>query len=256
VFATAPLAGLIVYPPVAGWGLLAVTAGLLALAAWWRRADWTMAGSLLSFGQALLTILIAGLLMFGLNLVSGSAGGEYYDRLAALPRLELVAGLAALAALLFCASAAAGSDWDRRLTFVKLCFVAALGVQIALPGAGPVFAWPAVLAALAVAISARLNGRAAAIVPALLAVPGLTLTAELAHFAFLGVGAPMPFACAPLLIPVLALTAPLLPVGPRRPALAGLVACVGAAFAVALWVNLDAPAPSVPPYAGTEKQQG
>jgi hypothetical protein len=256
VFATAPLLGLVVYPPGAGWGVLAVTAGLLALAAWWRRADWTLGGSLLSFGQALLALVIAGLLMFGLNLLSGSVGGEYYDRLAALPRLELVAGLAALAALLFVASAAAGSDWDRRLTFVKLCFVAALAMQIWLPGAGPIFAWPALLAALALAITARLEGRAAAIPAALLAIPGLALTAELAHFAFLGVGAPMPWATAPLLLAVLALTAPLLPAGPRRPALAALAGCVAGALALALWVNLDAPAASIPPYAGTEKRQG
>lgn len=256
VFATMPGLGLLVYRPAAGWGVLALSAGLLALAAWWRRDDWTIAASALSFGQAVLVLVIAGLLMFGLNLVSGSVGAEYYDRLAALPRLELVAGLAALAALLFAASAPAGSAWDRWLTWAKLCFVAALAVQIWLPGAGPVFAWPALMAALAAAIGARSSGTMQHVPAALLAVPGLALTAELAHFAFLGVGAPMPWATAPLLVPVLALLAPLVPAGPRRPALAGLSASVAAALAVALWVNLDAPAASVPPYAGTEKSQG
>jgi hypothetical protein len=256
VFATMPGLGLLVYPPAAGWGVLAVAAGLLALAAWWRRGDWTIAASALSFGQAVLVLIVAGLLMFGLNLVSGSVGAEYYDRLAALPRLELVAGLAALAALLFAASAPAGSAWDRWLTWVKLCFVAALAVQIWLPGAGPVFAWPALLAALAAAIGARTSVTMQLVPAALLAIPGLALTAELAHFAFLGVGAPMPWATVGLLIPVLALLAPLVPVGPRRPALLGVSASVAAALAVALWINLDAPAASVPPYAGTEKSQG
>jgi hypothetical protein len=256
VFAVMPGLGLLVYPKSAGWGVLAITAGLLALAAWWRRDDWTLTGSLMAFGQALLVLIIAGLLMFGLNLVSGSVGAEYYDRLASLPRLELVAGLAALAALMFAASAPAGSTWDRGLTWAKLCFVAALAVQVWLPGAGPVFAWPALLAALSLALAARLPGASSSIPAALLAVPGLALTAELAHFAFLGIGAPMPWATAPLLLPVLALAAPLLPAGPRRPVLAGLAACVGLAFAIALWVNLDAPAASVPPYAGTEKSQG
>ena len=65
----------------------------------------------------------------------------------------------------------------------------------------------------------------------------------------------------PLLIPVLALLAPTLPDGPgslgnRRPALlAGGIAVLLAAC-LALWVNLDERAPSVPPYAGTEKSQG
>jgi hypothetical protein len=256
VFAVMPGLGLLVYPAVAGWGVLALSALLLGLAAWWRRPDWTIASSMLSFGQALLVLIIAGLLMFGLNLVSGSVGGEYYDRLAALPRLELVAGLGALAALLFAASSPAGTGWDRWLTWPKLCFVAALAVQIWLPGAGPIFAWPALLAAVAAAMGARTNGPMQRVPAALLAVPGLALTAELAHFAFLGVGAPMPWATAPLLIPVLALLAPIMPEGPRRPALAGLVTCVALGTAVALWVSLDAPAASVPPYAGTEKQQG
>lgn len=256
VFATFPGLGLIVHSPAAGWGVLALSAGLLGLAAWWRRGHWTIAASALSFGQAVLVLVIAGLLMFGLNLVSGSVGAEYYDRLAALPRLELVAGLAALAALLFAASAPAGTAWDRWLTWPKLCIVAALAVQIWLPGAGPVLAWPALLAALAAAIGARISGPMQIVPAALLAIPGLALTAELAHFAFLGVGAPMPWATVGLLIPVLALLAPLVPAGPPRPALTGMAVSTAAAMAVALWVSLDAPAASVPPYAGTEKQQG
>ncbi len=258
VFATAPGIGIISYAPDAGWGVLAVTAGLLSLAAWWRRSEWTLGASAMAFGQALLTLIVAGLLMWGLNLLSGSVGAEYYDRLAALPRLEVVAGLAALAALLFAASAGTGTLWDRWLTWVKLCFVAALAVQIWLPGAGPVFAWPALLAAVGLAIGARpgASGLAQIVPAALLAIPGLALTAELAHFAFLGVGAPMPFVAAPLLIPVLALIAPITPTGPRRAAMAACLVAVGIAGGMALWVALDARAPSVPPYAGTEKQQG
>jgi hypothetical protein len=259
VFATAPGLGLITYPPALGWALIAVTAALLTLAAWWRRADWTLGASVLAFGQGLLTVLIAGGLMFGLNLLSGSSGAEYYDRLAALPRLEIIAGLAALAALLFAASAAAGTLWDRWLSWVKFCFVLALASQIWLPGAGPIFAWPALLAAVGLAIGARpgAQGLATHLLPAaLLAIPGLTLTAELAHFTFLGVGAPMPFATALLLVPVLALIAPITPAGPRRPALIAAVVCVALASALALWVAMDAPADSIPPYAGTEKSQG
>lgn len=258
VFATAPLLGVIVYPAAAGWAVVGAGALLLGLAAWWRRRELAIVGGMLALGQAVLTLIIAGLLMWGLNLLSGSVGAEYYDRLAALPRLELVAGLAALAALLFVASAAAGSFWDRWILLVTLCLVAALAVQIMLPGAGPIFAWPALLAALGLAIGA-LPGTSGTwrIVPALLlAVPGLAITAELGHFAFLGVGAPMPFVTVPLLIPVLALLAPAIPTGPRQPALIGGAAALVLAAGVALWINLDAPADSIPPYAGTEKKQG
>jgi hypothetical protein len=262
VFATAPIFGLIVYPAVFGLVPVAAAAALLGLAAWWRRGEWSIGGSSLALGQLLITLVIAGLLMFGLNLLSGSVGAEYYDRLAALPRLELVAGLAALAAVLFTASAAAGTAWDRWIGFVLVCLMGGLAMQILLPGAGPIFAWPALLASIGLVFAAwtagsgdRLNWPA--LVPALLlAIPGLTLTAELAHFAFLGVGAPMPFALVPLLIPALALLAPALPTGPRLPALGAAAALLVLAAGAALWVRFDPVAPSVPPYAGTEKSQG
>jgi len=257
VFASAPGFGILVYSAAMGWGLLAVTAGLLVLAAAWRKAEWRIADAALAIGQAVLVLLIAGLLMFGLNLLSGSAGAEYYDRLAALPRLEAVALLAAFAALLFAASAGVGTLWDRWLGWAMLCFAAALAVQVVLPGAGPVFAWPALLAALGLAIGARLGPGLTQLAPAaVLAVPGLAMAGELFHFTFLGIGGPTPYGTVVLLMPVLALIAPLVPTGPRRPALMSAAIAVSLAAGVALWVKFDAVAPSVPPYAGTEKQQG
>jgi hypothetical protein len=263
VFATAPGLGIIVYPEATGWGVLLVTAGLILLAAWWRRDAWHIADAALAFGQALLVLLIAGLLMFGLNLLSGSVGAEYYDRLAALPRLEAMALLAALAALLFAASAGVGTLWDRWFSWVTFCLVLALAAQVWLPGAGPVFAWPALLAALGLAIGARVGRAGAAgsglapLVPAaVLAVPGLAMASEMFHFTFLGIGAPMPYGTVVLLVPVLALIAPVVPTGPRRPALIGAAVAVSLAAGLALWVKLDPVAASVPPYAGTEKQQG
>lgn len=263
VFASAPLVGIIVYAPATGWALLGVTAALIVLATVWRRRECSLGGALLALGQAVLAVVIAGLLMFGLNLLSGSVGAEYYDRLAALPRLEVAAALAALALVAFLAAAPAGSLWDRWLMWAALCFAGALAAQILLPGAGPVLAWPALLAAIGAALGARPGGSGVMQVApaALLAIPGVALGAELFHFAFLGVGAALPYATAPLLFPVLALLAPLMPDGPtpfnqRRPVvLLGVLAIVLAA-GMALWVNLDARAPSVPPYAGTEKQQG
>ncbi len=259
VFASAPLLGIIVYSPATGWGLLAAIAGLLLLAGYWRRAEWSLGGMLMALGQAVLALIIAGLLMFGLNLLSGSVGAEYYDRLAALSRLEVVAALAALAVLLFLGAAPAGSLWERWLSWAALCFSGALVAQIMLPGAGPVLAWPALLAAIAAVLGARPGAsRVAQLAPAvLLAIPGLALGTELFHFAFLGIGAPMPFATVPLLIPVLALLAPLTPGGANhRPAVLAGGAVLLLAACLALWVNLDERAPSVPPYAGTEKSQG
>ena len=89
-----------------------------------------------------------------------------------------------------------------------------------------------------------------------MAVPGLAMASEMFHFTFLGIGAPMPYGTVVLLVPVLALIAPVVPTGPRRPALIGAAVAVSLAAGLALWVKLDPVAASVPPYAGTEKQQG
>ncbi len=246
-FAGVPGAGLVVLATGAGWAVLAATWAALALAAWRRRNEWTVAGCALAFGQALITLALAALAMTGLDLLSGTIGGEYYDRLAALPRLEVMALLAAGAALLFAASAPAGSTTDRWITWVKLGWAAGLAAQIWLPGAAPIFAWPALLAALGlVAGSVPGAGRWPA---ALLALPGIGLLAEIGHFAFLGVGASLPAATAVLLVPLLALLAPLWPTGPRRPALLAAATALALGGAIALWVNLDARAASVPVYA-------
>lgn len=87
----------IVYPAVAGWAILLV-AGLLIGAALRRdRPELRAIGGGMILTGAL--ILHGALLLTAFNAVSGSGGANYYDRLAALPRLEAVAGLL-IAALL------------------------------------------------------------------------------------------------------------------------------------------------------------
>jgi hypothetical protein len=87
----------IVYPPAAGWAILLIAAGLIA-AALWRRPL-----SARTIGQgAILTIamlLHGALLLTAFNAVSGSGDANYYDRLAAIPRLEIIAALLVAALL-------------------------------------------------------------------------------------------------------------------------------------------------------------
>lgn len=93
----------IAYRPAMGWGLLALSAVLLAFA-WVRlkkRALLTGREVLAGAAGATALLLHAMLFLRVANLLSGSgAGRNYYDRLAALPRLELQAFLLCLAALL------------------------------------------------------------------------------------------------------------------------------------------------------------
>ncbi|MET0373093.1 MAG: M20/M25/M40 family metallo-hydrolase [Rhizorhabdus sp.] len=90
----------IVYPAWAGWLLLLTSAMLVGSALWRTRpAARSIGGGMI----VVATFLLHGaLLLTALNAVSGSGGANYYDRLAALPRLEAIAalGIAALLALL------------------------------------------------------------------------------------------------------------------------------------------------------------
>lgn len=87
----------IVYRAAAGWAILLVAAGLIGAALWRTRP------AARSIGRGMIVIvallLHGALLLTAINALSGSGGANYYDRLAALPRLETMAGLL-IAALL------------------------------------------------------------------------------------------------------------------------------------------------------------
>ena len=257
IFGDALGLGIIAYPVRAGWLLLGAASLLILLAARRRLGQWTLPGASAGAVEALLAALLAGGLLWLFNQASGSAGGEYYDRLAALPRLEVQA-LLLLLAVLVAAAMMPRQPLDRWLGAATLTWVLALTVQTWLPGAGPLFAWPLLLAAAGLGWAGRRRTTAPLDGSDLLlaapgAVIGLALLGALGHFAMLGVGPMLPMVLAPLLVPALALLAPLLPGDRPRRARLAVAALLLAALAMALWVRLDPVAPSVPPYAGTEK---
>lgn len=97
----------IAYQPPIGWAVLGLAAASLAFA--WSRARKRAAltgGELLGgIALALALLLHSALLLRVGNLLSGSGGQtNYYDRLAALPRLEVQASLLCVAALLIACS--------------------------------------------------------------------------------------------------------------------------------------------------------
>lgn len=91
----------IVYPAWAGWIVLLFAAGLIGAALWRTRP------AARAIGDG--TIVVAAVLLHGalllttLNALSGSGGANYYDRLAALPRLEAIAALGVAALLMLLA---------------------------------------------------------------------------------------------------------------------------------------------------------
>lgn len=88
----------IVYPAGAGWAILLAAALLIGASLWRQRSARAAIG-----GGAIVTLALllhGALLLTVFNAVSGSGGANYYDRLAALPKLETLAGLLIVALLM------------------------------------------------------------------------------------------------------------------------------------------------------------
>jgi hypothetical protein len=240
----------IAYPAWVGWVVLGVAALLVVLAARRTARDWRVRDIVAGLLVGPLAVLVAGGLIYGFNLLSGADGPtNYYDRLAALPRIELAAlllGFAGLAAVLGTVrhDRARDGGW---IGLALLNLIIAIAIQIFIPAAGPLFAWPLLLAAVAMLVAAYvpLFGTVAALVVAAL---GLAMAADFGHFLLLGIGITMPWAAAVLLPIALLLLWPLRPPLGRGGAWVAVLVLVIAAAALGLWVRLDPVAPSVATY--------
>ena len=242
------------YAPATGWILLGACALVLALAAYHRKFDWSARSAAGAVFDGLAVAVVAGLALFLVNKLSLTAASpetNYYDRLAALPRLELQAACLVLATLLASTATWARSDSSRSVGAGVLTLVLGVVTQVLLPGGGPIFVWPLLAATAAFFVQgfAAPGATVPRVVAMSIAAIGLAWLGSLAHFLLLGVGADLPSAIAPLLIPALALLAPVMPDWPRRPTLVAASALLVAAVGLALWVRLDALAPSVAVYA-------
>lgn len=238
------------WPPLVGWGLVGIAALLIVVAGRDTRAQWRWLGVLGGVLDGLgVAAAAAALLYFG-NLLSGADGEtNYYDRLAALPRLEgqalllFGAGLAVALALL----PRRRTLWDGWIGLALLSLVLAVAVQALLPAGGAIFQLPLLLAVTAMVVASRAP---LLVVPAamLAAIPALAWLGGLAHNIMLGIGAGMPSVAAIFAPLALLLLWPLLPKVPRRTAAVAALLLVAVAGGIALWVRLDPVAASVPPY--------
>jgi hypothetical protein len=244
----------IAYPPVIGWLVVAAIAGLALLAlrqAPPRRLAAVGRGAL----DGVFGMIAAGVLLYGGNLLSGAdQEGNYYDRLAALPRLEAQALLLFSAGLLVALGigGARRGVWSAWTGLFLVNWLMVVAVQAVLPAAGPVLAWPLLVGAGAMALAAladaTLVSLAARLLLAAAAVFGLATMGVLGHYVLLGIGPGLPSAIAVFAPMALLLLWPLLPPLRHRTALLGALVLVLVAGAVALSVRLDPLAPSVPPY--------
>jgi hypothetical protein len=238
------------WPPAFGWALVVAAAGLVVLAARRKRADWRWIGVLGGVVDGIgLAAVAAALLYFG-NLVSGAdAEVNYYDRLAALPRLEtqalllIGAGLCLALALL----SRRRTLWDGWIGLALLSLVVAVAAQVALPAAGAIFTLPLLLAGLTM-LAAAYAPPLTVPVAMVVAIPSLAWLGGLAHGVLLGIGADVPSVAAVFTPLGYLLLWPLLPSVSRRAAGIAALLLIAIAGGIALWVRLDPPAASIPPY--------
>jgi hypothetical protein len=239
----------IAYPPLFGWLLISLAGAAIILAS--RRADTRFAAIAGGVLDAVIFTTAVGVLLYFGNLLSGAdAPVNYYDRLAALPRLETQALLLGVAGLVLTLAIIPRrrSLWDGWIGLALINLIIAVAVQIMLPEAGPVFSWPLLLAGLAMAITARAP-RAGIIAAMAVAIIGLAWLGGFVHVLMLSVGGDVPSAAAAFAPMTLLLLWPLLPHPvPRRALLIAAAALVLAAGSIALWVRFDPIAASVPPW--------
>ncbi len=236
---------LVIYPAGTGWLILALGVAGYAAAAWRRttvREVAKGAGALL--GQ----VLVAMACLYIVNVISGGWGKvNYYDRLAAIPRLQVQALLVCLATFLTVRRWLPSSIGAIAGSAAALLLVG-LVMQIWAPTAAYPFAVPLMLGGLALAVD-RLNKPAGLVAMIVAGVLGVGYMLGFGFFLMQAVGPKMPMiAAVPLAISTVLLL-PLVPeIRPRR-AMMAAIALLVAATGIALWVLLDPIAPSAATYA-------
>ncbi len=206
-------------------------------------------------GAALAMTVLAGaaLLLFVGNLVSGADGEvNYYDRLAAIPRLEVQALLLSLAAAsLAWAWLMSGRAMSAGLLAGLALPLVLLGIfaQVTAPTAAFPIIVPLFLGGIAAMVSRYAGQRTAVAANIIAAMLGVGYMITLGFLLIQAVGPVMPMVVAlPLAIAVV-LAAPLTPAVGRQAALRAGGLLIILALMIALWVRLDPIAPSVAAYA-------
>lgn len=199
---------------------------------------------------ALIVIAMAWLYLVNMVSIGFGANNHYYDRLAAIPRLQVQALLVCLATFLTVRRwlpSRVGSIAGAAIPLLALGVV----LQAVAPTASYPFAVPLMLGGVALAVdryAGRSVGIAATIVAAML---GVGYMLGFGFFLLQAVGPGMPMVAAiPLAISAVLLL-PLMP-EPRR-ALMIAAALLVVATGIALWVLLDPVAPSVAVYSDSKK---
>jgi hypothetical protein len=237
---------LVHYPAWVGWVLLGG-----ALIAWGFTARRGGTARDVWRGVAVTIVLpvLAGVLLYAINLVSGAnVPVNYYDRLAAIPRLQVQALFACIASVALVRAFLVRERPSFAGAFgsaIPVLFLATFA-QVTAPTAAFLVIVPVLIGGLvALLIERSAIVGAIAIILAAIGI-GHQLTIGFLLMQAVGPATPMIAALPLLLISVIAW--PLAPSVTRKTALTAATLLIVAALAVALWVRLDPLAPSVAVY--------
>jgi hypothetical protein len=237
---------LIHYPPVIGWVLLGaalIAWGLAARRGGGARDMWR--GAAVTIG---ITVL-AGLLTFILNFASGADGPvNYYDRLAAIPRLQLQALFACITSVALIRALFVQDRPSLAGAFgaaIPVLLLAAFA-QAAAPTAAFLIIVPALLGGL-VALLVDRDAVANAVATVLAAI-GIGHQLTIGYLLLQAVGPDTPMVAALPLMLISVIAWPLAPNVTRTFALFVAQVTLAAAVLIAVWVRFDAVPPSVATY--------
>ncbi|WP_295528005.1 M20/M25/M40 family metallo-hydrolase [Novosphingobium sp. Chol11] len=233
---------LVVYPAWAGWIMLALAAAGLKFAG---RANWRAAAG--GAGRMLALMVLAGVLLTAMNQLSLAPGApNYYDRLAAIPRLEVMALASSVVAFLLTMAAWRPNPAAMAGAALPLLVLGVAG-QVLAPTAAYVVVLPVMLAAGAIA-AARGTGIAGQGLAVLVAALVAGYMLALGHQVMQGVGPNLPVvAVLPLALAGLA-ALPLWPSINRKHALVAAAVLLALAAGTAINVRLDPLADTVAVY--------
>ncbi|MBS3930236.1 MAG: M28 family peptidase [Sphingomonadales bacterium] len=236
---------LVKYPAGLGWVMLAIAGIALGVAARW---DLSLRALGQGAGRSAGLMLLAAVVIYALNRVSGAgAGANYYDRLAAIPLLEVMALLAAAACFLLVLGKGLAGAAQKVGAVLPLALIG-LAMQVNAPTAAYVVIVPVMLTALVLAAKALLPANPAKALAVLLGALVLGYMLALGHQLMQGVGPDLPSVAAlPLALGALALI-PTWPALSHRHARQAGLALLVLALGVALLVRFDPKAETVAVY--------
>lgn len=236
--------GLLVYPAWAGWLMIVYTAvRLVQTARHGGGAKAVAAGA----GRMLALIVLAGAVLWAMNQISLAPGeANYYDRLAAIPRLEVMALASGLAAFLLTMGVWKPTPTAMAGAALPL-FALGLALQVLAPTAGYIVVLPLLFTAEAMA-AARKDHGISWFGTMISAAPISGFMLALGHQVMQGVGPDLPMAAVlPLAVTAIAVL-PLWEGISARAARIGAAVLLVTALGTALTVRLDPLADTVPVY--------